>query len=94
MVEKNGKPIVAGFIYFTNSEVCLLEWVVSDPGYREKDRKKALELLVTSAEDTCKGLGKSYMFSVCRSKHLIETHKKLGWFVDDKPSYELTKKIK
>jgi len=94
MVEKNGKPIVAGFIYFTNSEVCLLEWIVSDPGYREKDRKKALELLITSAEDACKNLGKSYMFSIGRNKHLIETHKKLGWFVDDKPSHEISKKIK
>ena len=43
MVEKKDKPIVAGFIYITNSDAVLLEWIVSDPKYRGKDRKKALE---------------------------------------------------
>lgn len=93
MVEKNNKPIMAGFLYFTNSDVVLLEWIVSDPEYREKDRKQALELLIIAAEGVCKNLNKKYMFSVCRNKHLINTHKKLGWGVDESPSYELTKNI-
>ena len=93
MVEKNGKPIVAGFIYLTNSDACLLEWIVSDPEYREKDRKEALELLITSIEKTCKNLGKTRIFSIGRNKHLMETHKKLGWHVDEKPSYEIIKNI-
>jgi hypothetical protein len=93
MVEKDGKPIVAGFIYLTNSEACLLEWIVSDPEYRESDRKEALELLITSAEQACKDLGKAHMFSIGRNKHLIQTHKKLGWTVDEKPSYEIIKNI-
>tara|TARA_R110001606_G_C14897358_1_gene593521 strand:- start:89 stop:496 length:408 start_codon:yes stop_codon:yes gene_type:complete len=93
MVEKNGKPIVAGFLYLTNSDAVLLEWIVSDPEYRDKDRKQALELLITSAEDTCRALGKVHMFSIGRNKHLIETHKKLGWTVDSEPSHELIKNI-
>ena len=28
MVEKNNIPIVAGFIYFTNSKGALLEWII------------------------------------------------------------------
>ena len=93
MVEKDGKPIVAGFIYLTNSKVCLLEWIVSDPEYRNKDRKKAIELLITSAEETCKKMGNIHMFSVCKNKHLINTHEKLGWSVDKKPSYKIIKNI-
>ena len=93
MVEKDGKPIVAGFLYITNSDAVLLEWIVSDPEYRDKDRKEALELLITTAEVTCKGLGKSHMFSIGRNKHLIETHKRLGWTADTEPSYELIKNI-
>ena len=93
MVEKDGRPIVAGFIYLTNSDACLLEWIVSDPEYREEDRKEALELLITSAEQTCKDLGKVHMFSIGRNKYLIETHKKLGWTVDKDPSYEIIKNI-
>jgi len=93
MVEKNNKPICAGFIYLTNSDAVLLEWVVSDPEYRENDRKEAIELLITGAEAACVEMGKKYMFSIGRNKNLIKTHKDLGWKADAKPSYELIKKI-
>ena len=94
MIEKDGNPIIAGFIYKTNSASVLLEWIVSNPDYRESDRKQAVEMLITEAEKLTKQLGYSYMFSIGRNKHLIATHKKLGWFVDDKPSHEITKKLK
>jgi hypothetical protein len=93
MVEKNNQPIVAGFIYYTNSKGALLEWIVSNPEYKEKDRKQALELLITSAEAVCKSQGVKYLFSIGRNKHLIGVHEKLDWVVDEKPSYEITKKI-
>jgi len=93
MVEKNNKPIVAGFLYFTNSEAVLLEWIVSDPEYKEKDRKKAIEKLIIGAEIFCKKNGKNYMFTIGRNMSLINIHKKLNWTVDEKPSYEITKKI-
>jgi len=94
MVEKDNMPIVAGFIYETNSASVLLEWIVSNPDYREADRKEAVELLITEAEAVTKELGYKYMFTIGRNEQLIETHKKLGWFVDDKPSHEITKKLK
>ena len=93
MVEKNNLPIVAGFIYFTNSKGALLEWIISNPKYKEQDRKEAIELLIIGAEEVCKAQGFKYMFTIGRNKHLIETHKKLNWVVDKDPSYEITKKI-
>lgn len=93
MVEKDGRSICAGFLYITNSDAVLLEWIVSDPEYRDSDRKDAIELLITSAEELCKKLGKVHMFSIGRNKHLINTHKKLGWTVDESPSHELIKNI-
>jgi len=93
MVEKNGVPIVCGFVYTTNSKGVLLEWIVSNPKYKESDRKEAIELLINQVEVFCKSLGKKFIFSIGRSKHLMKTHEKLGWQVDKKPSYEITKKI-
>tara|TARA_R100000544_G_scaffold30169_1_gene16446 strand:- start:275 stop:682 length:408 start_codon:yes stop_codon:yes gene_type:complete len=93
LVEKNNIPIVAGFLYFTNSEAVLLEWIISNPEYKEKDRKLAIETLINGAEIFCKNNNKNYMFTIGRNKHLIDTHKKLNWIVDDKASYEITKKI-
>ena len=37
MVEKDGVRIVSGFIYMTNSTGAMLEWIVSNPNYREKE---------------------------------------------------------
>ena len=93
MVEKNNIPIVAGFLYTTNSKGILLEWIISNPDYKEKDRQMAIELLINGAENVSKELGYKYMFSIGRNKNLIETHKKLKWTVDKKPSHELIKNI-
>ena len=91
IVEINDIPVVAGFIYLTNSKTALLEWIVSNPKYRGSDRKQAIELLITGAENLVKSLDYKYLFAVMQHKGLIETHEKLGWKADPKPSYELTK---
>ena len=93
IVEKDKQPIVAGFLYFTNSQAVLLEWIISNPEYRNVDRQEAIELLINVAEEICKKQGQVHMFSIGRNKHLIETHKKLGWSVDSKPSHEIIKNI-
>jgi hypothetical protein len=93
MVYKENTLIVAGFIYYTNSKGALLEWVVSNPDYRESDRKLAIELLINTVEDVCNANGVKYIFSIGRTNSLIDTHKKLGWVVDNKPSHEIIKKI-
>jgi len=93
MVEKNSIPIVAGFIYETNSDGVLFEWVVSNPDYRENDRQDAIEKLLNDVEASVKAMGYKHIFSIGRTQKLINTHKKLGWFVDDKPSHEIIKNI-
>ena len=93
IIEKNNIPIVAGFLYFTNSAAVLLEWIISNPEYKEKDRKEAIETLIQSAEIFWKNNNKKYMFSIGRNKSLINIHKKLNWSIDEKASYEITKQI-
>ena len=93
IVEKQNEPIVAGFLYITNSKAALLEWIVSNPEYRQNDRQQAIELLINGAENVCKKQGIKYIFSIGRTKQLINTHKKLGYHVDDKPSHEIVKTI-
>ena len=46
LLKNKSQPIVAGFLYTTNSKAALLEWIVSNPKYRENDRQKAIELLI------------------------------------------------
>ena len=60
MIEKENTPIIAGFIYYTNSDAVVVEWIVSNPEYKNKDRKKAVELLLNTIEAVCKKQGKKY----------------------------------
>ena len=77
----------------TNSKAALFEWVISNPEYRESDRKDAIELLIQAVERVLQDQGIKYVFSIGRTRSLIETHKKLGWLVDEKPSHELIKNL-
>ena len=91
VIEKQGTMIVAGFVYITNSKAVLLEWIISNPEYREDDRDMAITCLISTIEKIIKEWGYKYIFSIGRTKALIDKHKYLGYHVDDTPSYEITK---
>ena len=93
MVCKNNVPIIAGFLYLTNSKGALLDWIVSNPEYKDKDRKTALLLLIDSCEEVAKLNGYSIIFSFTRNKSLINAHTELGYTIDPTPSYEISKKL-
>ena len=52
IIESNGTPVAAGFLFtFENPLVGYgPTWVVSNPAYKEKDRRQILELLISSIE--------------------------------------------
>lgn len=93
MVEKNKKPIVAGFVYLTNSKGAWFDFIVSDPDYRENDRDDAVELLISGAEQFCIDLGIKSILHIGKNKGLMNKFNKLGWRVDKEPSYEIMKRI-
>ena len=93
IVEKNGTGIVAGYIYMTNSKAALFDWVISNPEYRESDRKDAITLLIQATENVLKGQGIKHVFSFVRHKNLLNVHKELEWEIDEIPSHEIIKNL-
>jgi len=93
IVEKNNIGIVAGYVYMTNSKAALLEWIISNPEYRESDRKDAITLLIQAVERVLKDQGIVHVFTIGRNKSLINIHKELNWMVDKNPSYEIVKNL-
>ena len=91
MIERDGNPIVAGFLYGTNSKIAWMEWIVGNP--EERNKSEAIELLISSLEEWAVEGGFKVILSIGRSKSLIDKHKKLGYTVDDNPSHEIIKKI-
>ena len=93
MVENKGENIVAGFLYWSNSKLVWLDWIISNPDADKKIRKQAIEMLILTAEQMVKDAGSKYIMSISRSNSLLKIHKKLGWTIDKTPSHEMIKRI-
>ena len=92
MIEENGTPIIACFIYQTNSSTAMLEWLISNPNYRgKKKRDRALEALIISAQAVVKSMGYKSVFTMLRQQKLINLRNRFGWKIESKPSYTHTK---
>ena len=93
MVENKGENIVAGFLYWSNSKLVWLDWIISNPDADKKIRKQAIEMLILTAEQMVKEAGSKYIMSISSSNSLLKIHEKLGWNVDKTPSHEMIKVI-
>ena len=92
IIEENNMPVIAGFIFQTNSKGCWLEFIISDPNYK-KDRSIIIEKLIKTAEETAILLGYKYVLFIGKSNGLRKAMKNLGWTEDPTPTFELMKKI-
>ena len=50
IVEENNIPVIAGFIFKTNSKGCWLEFIISDPNYKN-DRSHIIDKLIDENEN-------------------------------------------
>lgn len=92
VVFKDGVLICAGFLYQTNSAFCFLEYIISNPKYRDKDRKEAIEYLIKILSDLGAKLGHKLMFSFVNNENLINRFESAG-FIKGSKSFEFIKKI-
>ena len=93
MVENKGENIVAGFLYWSNSKLVWLDWIISNPKTNRDIRQEAIKKLILTAESMTKEAGSKFMMSISRSNSLLKIHKELGWTIDPDPSHEMIKVI-
>jgi len=93
MVENKGENIVAGFLYWSNSKLVWLDWIISNPKTNRDIRQEAIKKLILTAESMTKEAGSKFMMSISRSNSLLKIHKELGWTIDKTPSHEMVKII-
>ena len=79
MVEKDGIPIIAGFVYFTNSAVAWSEFIISDFNYREKDRKEAKRILIFELCELARSKGSKYIYTVVKNQFLKKDYEDAGF---------------
>lgn len=68
--------VVAGFIYSTDSKICMIEWIIGNPRSSKEDRKKGLNELLMLLCNTAKELGYTHCFTYTKNSGLIKVLEK------------------
>lgn len=79
MIHKNGVDICAGFIYFTNSKIMWIEYIVANFDYRETDRKHAINVLISELCGIGKRKGFKYAYTSLKNENLIKRFEEVGF---------------
>lgn len=79
MIEKEGVPIVAGFLYFTNSAVAWPEFIISNFEYKNKDRKEAVKILILELTELARSKGSKYIYTVVKNQNLKAAYQEIGF---------------
>jgi hypothetical protein len=86
---QDGIDVCAGFLYFTNSKIAWLEFVVADFNYREDDRNSLIIYLIECLKETAKSSGFNHIFTSVKSKSLMEKYESCGFTKGDKNTHEM-----
>ena len=92
MVSKEGVDICAGFLYFTNSKLSWLEFIVANFHYREKDRGEALQFLIDELCFIAEDKGFKAVFASIKKQSLISQYEACG-FSKNEGTVEMVKRL-
>lgn len=91
LVSKDETDICAGFLYYTNSNMAWIEFIVSNPDYKESDRAEAIKLLIDSISEKAKDLGFKVLWTCVVHQNLIKKYIDCGFQETQNGAVELIK---
>lgn len=94
MEDTRGKQYCAGFVYFTNSIVAWVEFIVSNPAVADKKmRRKMLRQLIQSLTHLAEDNGAKVLFTSLTNQNLKEHFLSQNWVMGDEGSTQLIKHV-
>ena len=81
ILENNGVPVACTFLFLAH-DVPMLGWtsyLISNPKYKNKDRRELIKLLIKEVEKEAEKHGIIRLYTVCGDKHISDIHKSLEW---------------
>ena len=82
VIEKNNTPIACYFLFIMEPRtVGWATYLVSNPEYKEKDRRDIIKLLIQNVEKEAKKYGIMQLFTVCGDVHMSNIHNSLDWIM-------------
>lgn len=93
VVDLEGLPLCAGWLYKTDSDFALCEWVVGNPAAPWQLRNEALDLLLDTINSEAKKEGAKLLFTSLKHERLIERYKRHGFKETDHGMTNLVRSI-
>jgi len=90
MIEIDGIPVVAGFLYLSNSAVAWSEFIISNFDYKDKPkREEAIKLLITEICRIAKECSAKYVYTSVKNESLKKTYSEIGFIIGSKGVTEM-----
>tara|TARA_R110002167_G_scaffold34476_3_gene109749 strand:- start:443 stop:931 length:489 start_codon:yes stop_codon:yes gene_type:complete len=87
VIEKEGKMISAAFVYLTNSDMGYIDFMVSNPNYKSRDRFEIITTLIEACSELAIELGCRIIWAMTSYDGIVKRCKKLNYDVlEDKYS--------
>jgi hypothetical protein len=83
-------PVCAGFIYTTNSSIAWIDWIVSNPEYRDY-RKECIQYLIDTLTNICQNLGCKFAYTLFTGTYLEKYFEGSGFVRGSKYKSEMIK---
>ncbi len=87
----DGEPICAVWLYKSDSNLCWMEWMISNPKSPKAHREIALPLLIDTCTNVAKQMGFKIIFTSIKHTRLLKRLTGAGFNVDDTNATNLTK---
>lgn len=84
IVYKQDVPVIAGWLYLTDSMWAIMEWIVGDPNLGKDTRRNGLDVLIPALIEVAKAFNKPIVFSSVSHPTLIEAYQRHGMMVNDR----------
>jgi hypothetical protein len=88
-------PVCAGFLYKTNSAMCWIEFIVSNPNVKDKPlRRQSISYLISSLCEIGKQMGYRIGYASLKNHSLINDYVKNDFQIGSQNCVELVKILK
>lgn len=86
------QPVCAGYVYETNSSCCWMEWIISSPNVKDRNKRSSyLNALIQGLGDYARNKGFLQCFTVVKNENLINKYQNNGFNIGTEDSIEMMK---
>lgn len=81
VAEVNGVPLAVTFLFITDADFCLMEFLVVNPDLPRADRMTGVDMVVKAAQDLCVAKNYSALFTTTNNPFLKKKLPELGFIM-------------